>query len=47
MSDVVRVDRKILMLRGERVMLDEDLADLYGVDWLLIHFPTRLARCAG
>ena len=25
------VERKILLLRGERVMLDEDLADLYGV----------------
>ena len=27
----VVVDRKILLLRGERVMLDEDLARLYGV----------------
>jgi hypothetical protein len=26
------VDRKILLLRGERVMLDADLAELYGVD---------------
>jgi hypothetical protein len=28
----VAVDRKILLLRGERVMLDSDLAELYGVD---------------
>jgi hypothetical protein len=28
----VQVERKILMLRGERVMLDSDLAALYGVD---------------
>jgi len=27
----VRVERKILLLRGERVMLDADLAALYGV----------------
>ena len=26
------VDRKILLLRGERVLLDEDLAALYGVE---------------
>lgn len=28
---VVHVERKILLLRGERVMLDADLAALYGV----------------
>jgi hypothetical protein len=28
----VHVERKILMLRGERVMLDADLAALYGVE---------------
>ena len=27
----VHVERKILVLRGERVMLDADLAELYGV----------------
>ena len=27
-----RVDRKILLLRGERIMLDADLALLYGVE---------------
>jgi len=25
------VERRILVIRGERVMLDADLADLYGV----------------
>ena len=28
----IRVDRKILLLRGERVLLDADLAELYGVE---------------
>ena len=27
-----RIERAILQLRGERVMLDSDLADLYGVE---------------
>jgi hypothetical protein len=27
-----RVEKAILMIRGERVMLDSDLADLYGVE---------------
>jgi hypothetical protein len=27
-----RVEQKILLLRGERVMLDADLAALYGVE---------------
>ena len=30
------IDRKILLLRGERVMLDEDLAVLYGVETKLL-----------
>jgi hypothetical protein len=35
------VERKILLLRGERVMLDEDLAALYGVETKLL---TRAVR---
>ncbi len=27
-----RIERKILLLRGEKVMLDSDLAELYGVE---------------
>ena len=27
-----RIERSILLLRGEKVMLDSDLADLYGVE---------------
>jgi hypothetical protein len=27
-----RIERSILLLRGERVMLDSDLAELYGVE---------------
>jgi hypothetical protein len=29
---VVRIERAILMVRGQRVMLDSDLAELYGVE---------------
>ena len=29
---VARIERKIFLLRGERVMLDRDLAELYGVE---------------
>ena len=29
---VRRIERKILLLRGEKVMLDRDLAELYGVE---------------
>jgi hypothetical protein len=36
-----RVDRKILLLRGERVILDEELAALYGVE---TKFLTRAVR---
>lgn len=32
MTAIVHVERKILLLRGERVMLDADLAELYGVE---------------
>ena len=32
MSEIVHPERRILMLRGERVMLDADLAELYGVE---------------
>jgi len=27
-----RIERAILLLRGQKVMLDEDLAELYGVE---------------
>jgi hypothetical protein len=36
-----RVERRILLLRGERVILDEDLAALYGVETTLL---TRAVR---
>jgi hypothetical protein len=31
-ASAIRVDRKILLVRGERVLLDADLAELYGVE---------------
>lgn len=37
----VQLERKILSLRGERVMLDADLAELYGVETKLL---TRAVR---
>ena len=32
MTAIVHVERRILILRGERVLLDGDLAELYGVE---------------
>lgn len=40
----IQVDRKILLLRGERVMLDEDLAFLYGVETKLLTRAVRRNR---
>src|SRR5262245_27710777 len=37
-------ERKILLLRGERVMLDEDLAALYGVETKLLTRAVRRNR---
>lgn len=30
--DIIRVERSIRLIRGDKVILDHDLADLYGVD---------------
>lgn len=30
--DVIRVERAIRLIRGDKVILDQDLAELYGVD---------------
>ena len=37
-SLVERVERRILMVRGEKVMLDSDLAELYGVAMALLRY---------
>lgn len=36
-----RIERRILMVRGQRVMLDSDLADLYGVGTKLLNQMVR------
>jgi hypothetical protein len=38
------VERKIVLLRGERVMLDADLADLYGVETKMLTRAVRRNR---
>ena len=30
--DIIRVERSIRLIRGDKVILDEDLAELYGVE---------------
>lgn len=35
------LDRKILLIRGERVMLDSDLAQLYGVETKVLRQAVR------
>ena len=32
MSDLINIENKILVIRGQQVMLDRDLAELYGVE---------------
>jgi hypothetical protein len=36
-----RVERRILLIRGERVMLDADLAELYGVETKVFNQAVR------
>ena len=31
MSDIIEVENKIIILRGQQVILDADVAELYGV----------------
>lgn len=38
---VVRVERRILLVRGHRVMLDSDLAELYGVETKALNQAVR------
>ena len=32
MNDLMNIENKILVIRGQQVMLDRDLAELYGVE---------------
>lgn len=32
MNDLLNIEKKILVIRGQQVMLDRDLADLYGIE---------------
>jgi hypothetical protein len=39
------IEKRILVVRGRQVMLDEDLADLYGVEaWVLVQQVKRNAK---
>ena len=37
MNDLINIENKILVIRGQQVMLDRDLADLYGVETRIIN----------
>ena len=39
-----RVERRILLIRGQKVMLDADLAELYGVPTRVINQAVRRNR---
>ena len=32
MNDLINIESKILLIRGQHVMLDRDLAEIYGVE---------------
>jgi hypothetical protein len=36
---IERIERLILLIRGQKVMLDADLAELYGVDTKALNIP--------
>jgi len=36
-----RIERAILLIRGEKVMLDRDLAELYGVETQVLNQAVR------
>ena len=36
-----RIERAIYLLRGQKVMLDRDLAELYGVETRVLHQAVR------
>jgi hypothetical protein len=44
MARVERIERAILMFRGQRVMLDSDLAQLYGVETKLLNRAVKRNR---
>ena len=37
MNDLINIENKILVIRGQQVMLDRNLADLYGVETRIIN----------
>jgi len=41
---VERIERSILLIRGQKVMLDRDLADLYGVETRVLNQAVRRNR---
>ncbi|MBQ3318991.1 MAG: ORF6N domain-containing protein, partial [Spirochaetia bacterium] len=41
MNDLINIENKILVIRGQQVMLDRDLAELYGVETKRINEQVR------
>jgi hypothetical protein len=41
MIPVEKIEQSILLIRGEKVMLDRDVADLYGVETKILHQAVR------
>ena len=39
-----RIENKIFLIRGKRVMIDRDLADLYGVETKVLNHAVRRNR---
>ena len=44
---VERLEKAILLIRGEKVMLDRDLAELYGVETRTLNQSGRIAGAHG
>ena len=43
-ASVKHIERRILLIRGQRVMLDSDLADLYGVSTKVLNQSVKRNR---
>jgi hypothetical protein len=41
MIPVEKIEQSILLIRGKKVMLDRDVADLYGVETKILHQAVR------
>ena len=44
MNDIANIENKILVIRGQQVMLDRDLAGLYGVETRIVNQAVKRNR---